>query len=330
MFQSRRTLKVLIIGGSSFIAGAFACRYGGNYHTTLTYDSHPVADPKCRAVKINLRSEARLCELFAELRPDVVIHAAAMTDVAACEKDWERTYDLNVRATANILDLCHEIDARLIYLSSDMVFDGRQGNYEEQDPAYPLSRYGKSKLLAEELVCGSASSPHTVLRLAQVYGFGCTPHSRGFIGWLQESLAAGEAVKLFTDEYRSPVYLEDVIDLLDQAIPGNSPGVFNIAGPEKISRYDFGHRFAEALGYNPACITPVSLHSYTSGPPRPANLSMNISRMQRHFRILPAKIKTALRRMRQIQDHAISLEKPWDRKAIIEQPEGLAAQDMLG
>jgi len=301
MFLSTQSKHILLTGGSGFIGGAFTYRYAQKYRIGYTYFRNPVQIPKARAFRLNIESEVHMCQLFSEFRPNVVIHAAALSNVAECEKDWKKTYDVNVRATSDLMNLCREVGARVIYLSTDMVFAGTRGNYEETDDPFPGNRYGKSKRLAEEMVYAGAGSPNTVLRLSLVYGFGRPAGPRGFDGWLQEALVANRPVTMFTDELRSPVYIEDVISILDEVVEGDIAGLFHIGGRDKISRYDFGVRFAETLGYNPACVVPGSIRDYPERPARPANLTFNIARAQKRFKTTLAGVEDGLRRMREIQ-----------------------------
>jgi len=300
MFLTTQTKQVLVTGGSGFIGSAFIRRCAGKYKMRYTYFRHPIRHPKAWGNRLNLESEARMCELFSELRPNVIIHAAAMTNLAECEKDWQRTYDINVRATHQLLQLCNDFNTRMIYISTDFVFDGERGNYEETDDTFPITRYGKSKSMAEEIVYSGPGSANTVLRLSLVYGFGTEP-ARGFIGWLQDALVGNRPVTLFTDEFRTPVYVEDAIDVLNEVVDNQVPGIFHVGGREKISRYDFGMRFAKTLGYNPSCILPASIKDFQGRPPRPNNLSLNIARAQKRFKTILGGVDDGLRRMREIQ-----------------------------
>lgn len=301
MFLTTQTKQILVTGGSGFVAGAYIQKYSTKYKMRYTYFQNEVKFPKAWGCKLNLESEVRMCELFSELRPNVVIHAAAMTNVAECEKDWQKTYDVNVRATHDLNILCQEYGARIIYISTDMVFAGNRGNYEEQDETFPSTRYGKTKRMAEEIVYAGSSSANAVLRLSLVYGFGRPGGPRGFVGWLQDALAGNRPVRLFTDEMRSPVYIEDVVDALDEVVDRDISGIYHIGGRERISRYDFGLKFANTLGYNPACIIPASIHDYMDGPPRPKDLTLNIGRAQKKFKTILAGVDDGLRRMREIQ-----------------------------
>ena len=300
MFLTTKSKKILVIGGSGFIGRAFLQTYAPKYKTYFTYHKNEFKTANAWGWRLSLNSEIHMCHILSELRPDIVIHAAGLTSVKKCEQDWQWTYDINVRGTHDLVNLCRDINARIIYLSTDFVFDGNRGNYEETDDPFPQTRYGRSKLMAEEIVYGGSSSSNTVLRLSLVYGFG-TPQAPGMIGWLQDALIAGRPLHLFTDEIRTPVYIDDVLGILNEVVENTTPGIFHIGGREKINRYDFGLRFANTLGYNPNCIIPASIKDYHEKPPRPEDLSLNIGRAQKRFKTILAGVDDGLRRMREIQ-----------------------------
>ncbi len=300
MFLSTQTKQILVLGGSSFIGNAFIRKYASKYRIRFTYYNHPVQIPRSWGCRLNIQSEVRICELFSEIRPDLVIHCAGMTSTAKCEENWDRTYAINVKATHDLHTICQETNTRMIYLSTDFVFDGQRGGYEEVDDTFPSTRYGKSKRLAEDVIYHGPNSPNTILRLSLVYGFGKGP-SRGFIGWLTDSLAANRPVTLFTDEYRTPVYIEDVVDILDEVVEHEIQGLYHIGGREKISRYEFGKKFAETLGYNTSCILPASIKDFQGHPPRPPDLSLNTASARKRFKTVLSGVEDGLRRMRNIQ-----------------------------
>lgn len=298
MFMVSGGKRLLVIGGSSFIGHAYLKTYGSKYKVRYTYFRNQIRIPNAWGRKIDIRNEPRLCELFTEFRPDIVLHCAGMTSLKECEKDWQKTYDVNVRATGDIRSLCNEVGARLIYLSTDMVFDGERRMYEETDDTFPRSRYGKSKQMAEELVYGAGSTNNTVLRLSLVYGL-AYGQSRGFLGWMQDAMSTGKPLTLFTDEIRSPVFLEDLVEIIEEVISEDIAGLFHIGAPEPVDRYNFGLRFAQVFGYNPACIRAASINEYTEKPPRPRNLSLNTARAQKRFKTRLCDVEAGLRRMRE-------------------------------
>jgi dTDP-4-dehydrorhamnose reductase len=157
--------------------------------------------------------------------------------------------------------------------------------------------------MAEEIVLDATGGRNTVLRLSLVYGWGRKGGRRGFIGWLQDSLIEGRPVTLFIDEMRSPVYLEDVVDVMNECIEQNISGLYHIGGWESINRYDFGLRFAETMGYNPSCLVQASIKDFSGMPPRPRDLTLNTHRAQDTFQTILGGVDDGLRRMRQRFDH---------------------------
>jgi len=146
MFLANRP-TLLVTGGSGFIGSALVNSLRFSYPTHFTYHSNEIKFDGVFGHQLDLKEELRMDGVFSAVRPKVVIHTAAMTSAMECEKDWGRTYDVNVRAVSDLITHCRRFDAKFVLLSTDLVFEGRRGNYEELDDCFPVNRYGKSKHL---------------------------------------------------------------------------------------------------------------------------------------------------------------------------------------
>ena len=295
MFMVNRP-RLLITGGSGLIGSALVENLRTEYATYYTYNTNKMQFPRAFGRKLDLTDEMRMDGVMSDVRPEVLIHAAAMTSVVECERDWEKTYDTNVRATAELLTHCRRFGTRIVYLSTDLVFDGSVGNYEENDETFPVNRYGKSKKLAEELVLDAKYLRPLVLRISLVIGKGNTHHG-GMIGWLKDSLEKGQPVTLFVDEYRSMIYLPDLVRIIDEALRKQLEGVYHIAGHKRTSRYDFGVQFAEVFGYDSDLIQRGSLAD-CQGPNRPADVSLNTRKMEDAFETKTLGLRTSLEHLK--------------------------------
>lgn len=215
---------------------------------------------------------ARLEEIAADA--DAVIHAAAMPDFATCEQDPVRAQVVNVEATDLIASWCVRHRARLVFLSTDQVFDGRGTMYVEADAAHPLQTYGRTKLEAESRVLGSGAQA-VVARLALTYG--ASPSGdRSASESIVNRLRRGERIRLFTDEYRTPILAEDAARALAAlATIENPPPVVHVAGPQRVSRHDFGIAVASAFGLDASLIDAAQARELTLDPPRAPDLSMS-------------------------------------------------------
>lgn len=242
----------------------------------------PLFAPECQAIglgrrELDLTDFAAVLARFRADRPAAIIHCAAVAHPPVCQRDPAAAREMNVEVTRNLLRLAAELP--FFFYSSDLVFDGKRGNYLETDTPNPLSVYAETKVAAEELVL--ANPRHTVLRLS--LNFGKSPTGdRAFNEMLRNDLAAGKNLSLFTDEFRCPtaalVTARATWELLNQ----RAAGLFHLCGANALSRWDIANLLLPFWPDLPGKLKPDSVRSY-QGPPRPQNSSMNCEKVQRHL-----------------------------------------------
>lgn len=225
--------------------------------------------------QLDLTDVAAVRRRFRCERPRLVIHCAALTRSPACQADPELARKLNVDVTAHLAELAAEIP--LIFLSSDLVFDGRRGNYDESAAVHPLSVYGETKAEAERVVL--ANPKHTVIRTS--LNGGTSPvGNRAFNEELRCAWRAGRTLKLFTDEFRSPIPAAVTAHAIWELALQNHPGLYHLAGTEKLSRWQLGQLVAARWPDLQPRLEPASIKDYP-GAPRPADTSLNCAKVQR-------------------------------------------------
>jgi len=212
---------------------------------------------------------------FQQDKPQLVIHCAAVSSVAEAQANPDLARRVNVEATRLLAELAAEI--QFIFFSTDLVFDGRQGNYVETDVPNPLHFYGETKAAAEQLVLKNPG--HTVVRLSIVGGIS-RPGNRGFNEQLRQAWQAGRMMKLFTDEFRSPLPAVEAARAIWELAEKNCRGLFHVAGAEKLSRWQIGQLLAGRSPELKATIEPASARDFP-GPPRALDTSLNIAKVQK-------------------------------------------------
>ncbi|HOE27950.1 MAG TPA: SDR family oxidoreductase [bacterium] len=266
--------RILITGASGFLGWNLARSLSGTCELWGTFASHPVDIPGCLMERLDLEGAGDLTALVRRVRPAAVLHAAALVDVDLCEREPARARRLNVEAVGRIAEAAAEIGARLVYFSSDMVFDGTKGMYTEEDEPSPISVYGETKLEGERLALRTASS-NVVARLSLMYGAGPAPHS-SFLGWMRGRLEKGETVNLFTDQYRTPLYVRDACRAIGRILARpEARGVYHLAGPERMNRYELGRLAAAVFGFPERLLNPVRMDEMQGLMPRPKDNSMD-------------------------------------------------------
>ncbi len=219
--------------------------------------------------------------LFEQDDPDLVIHCAALTRTVACEQNPALARVLNVDVTALLADLA--IDKAFVFFSTDLVFDGRQGEYDEDDRPHPLNVYAETKLAAEQKVL--ANPQHTVIRTS-LNGGTSTTGDRGFNEQLRQAWQKGRTLRLFTDEFRCPIPAVVTAQAIWALVAASQPGVYHLAGSERLSRWQIGRLLAARWPQFKLQIQPASLHDY-QGPKRAPDTSLNCAKVQR---ILPFRL----------------------------------------
>ncbi len=211
---------------------------------------------------------------FAAQPPTLVLHCAGLTRGAACQANPVLATELNVRATQHLCALAENIP--LVFFSTDLVFDGRQGNYVESDTARPLSVYAETKLAAERRVLENPR--HTVVRLALNTGTSPTG-DRSFTEQMRQEWERGAILNLFTDEFRCPIPAVVTAQAVWELTRLNLPGLYHLAGSERLSRWEIGQLLARRWPQRRARMKPASIQDYP-GPPRPPDTSLNCAKIQ--------------------------------------------------
>ena len=226
--------------------------------------------------RLDLTDGSSLAQAVREFRPDLVYLPAALTTPSLCQADPEAARAVNTEPARLLTALGRELGFRLVFISSDLVFDGRQGDYREDDPVGPLSVYGRTKVEAEEAVLDGIvqGADCLVVRTSLILGrdrFGPT----GNLAWMKGLLDRGERVLLFTDEFRNPSAASDLARALRLLAREGAPGLYHLAGPERLSRFELGRIICRSLGWPESSLRKTRLAELDLDPPRPPDVSLN-------------------------------------------------------
>ena len=221
-------------------------------------------------IDLDITDETAVAQIITEQNPDVVINTAAMTNVDLCEKKKTECNDLNVNAVQYLADACDKIDAHLIHISTDFIFDGEDGPYKEEDEPNPLSYYGLSKLKSEHLLQSHAVK-WTILRTIIVFGVGENLSKGNIVLWAKGALENGEPLNIIDDQYRAPTLAEDLADACILAATKKAYGIFNASGKDIMSIYEIVARIAKHYGNTTENLNKIStatLNQTAGRPPR--------------------------------------------------------------
>ena len=260
-------MRVLIVGASGFIGQYLVRRLNAipDYAIVGTFWSRSPQDDLIAWRRVELTGSAALEQVFQMAQPDVVVHLAAMADVGTAERNPQLATAVNVTATSTIAHLCQLHGARLVFVSTEYVFDGRRGYYREDEPPNPTTHYGLTKYQAEQEVAKLASS-WSVLRTSIVYGWPA-PGKRNFVPGLVQRLSSGETYQGPTDVYRTPVYVEHLTAAIARLVEEDFPGIHHVAGSDWVSMYQFASAVAEVFHLDPQLVVLAASPSERSQLP---------------------------------------------------------------
>jgi dTDP-4-dehydrorhamnose reductase len=267
-------MKRLFVTGASGFLGWNVCRAaaaGAGWNVHGAYLSHPLTIDAVTLIRLDLQDPLAVQGALEKIRPDAVVHCAAMPDPNICEQRPGDSYNVNVQASIALAAACGRKGISLVYTSTDLVFDGEHAPYRETDPQGPLSVYGRHKAVAEkgmrEAYCGV-----TICRTPVMFG-DPGPCSKSFIQPQIAALRQGKQVKYFCDEVRTPVSGKTAAQGLLMGIehPGET---LHLGGPQCISRYEFGLLLCAAIGAPASLAVPVPLTQNTAPAPRPRDVSL--------------------------------------------------------
>jgi dTDP-4-dehydrorhamnose reductase len=232
-----------------------------------------------RLISVPLEKPVVLRQRFLEAKPDMVLHAAALAKVEDCRQNPWLADQVNAIAPCTLAELCAN-HCRFVHVSTDMVFRGDQAPYREDDPRSPLSEYGRSKARAENELARLPDA--CIARTSLLFGpsLGDAP---SFFDQLLRTLNDSRRFAMFTDEFRTPLSLPAAARGLLDLATSEQTGVWNVGGPERVSRYEFGQRLVRHLGLSGELIRPMSRLESPAIEPRPADLSLDSSKFRKAF-----------------------------------------------
>ena len=270
--------KILIIGGTSLVGSTFLKYAPKNSELFVTEHELSFTESNITSKKIDLlKDKNKISEYIREINPAVVIHTVAFSSVDFCETNQKSADLLHVEITKDITETCNEINSKLIFFSTDAVFDGRKNQkYSEDETPKPLSYYGKTKLNAEKIVL-TGNDRNVVLRTTVIYGH--QKRSR-FTEWVLENLKNQQPVTAFTDQYNTPTLVDDLSKAIVKIIELDLSGLFHASGKTCINRYDFALKLAEKFHLDKELVLPTLTSEKNQTAPRPKNGCLDSTKLE--------------------------------------------------
>jgi dTDP-4-dehydrorhamnose reductase len=290
-------LKLLVTGASGLFGSKLAeAALASNVevYSGFSKDVVPFGFP----VKFDVSDKSQVEAAFETAKPDVVVHAASLTDVDKCELNQPLAWTINVEGTKNVAEATAKCGAFLVYISTDYVFSGEKGCYKEDAAPNPINYYGLTKLKAEETA--KEFVPDCCIARASVI-YGATPAAGkiNFALWLINKLQSGERVRIVTDQWNSPTLNTSLANMTLEVVVRRLSGVFHLCGASRVSRYEFASKIAETFGLDVGLIEQVDSSTFKLPAKRPMDSSLNTSKANTLLKAKPLQLAEALAILKQ-------------------------------
>ena len=283
--------KTLIIGGSGLVGRALIEKSEDMGKVYATYYSTKISFEGIDIFQLDVRDAKRIDQLFKEIQPDIVLDVAAKRNTRYCEKNPDEAYKVNVDGTKNIAKACKNMNAKLVFISSDQVFDGVKGKYAEQDKVNSLNTYGRQKVMAEKIIQDNLDN-WLILRASHIYGWAL--EGDDFVSWVVRNLKSGNEIQVSYDEFVTPIHVKNFVDILIKLLGKEEKGIYHVGEGECLSKHEFAKKIKRILQFNEAIIKPISSDALSQNVIRPKNNCMDLGKIRSELDISKYSIKNGL------------------------------------
>ncbi len=226
---------------------------------------------------VNITDKSEVTKVLKAIKPDFIIHGAAMTNVDLCEVEQKKCDVVNVKATSYFVDFCKKNNSHFIFISTDFIFDGKQGFYSETDRANPVNYYGLSKLQSENYIQKKLIN-FTILRTILVFGKPENSTKSNIVLWIKDSLENNKKITIITDQYRMPTYSKSLAKACLLSVKKRAKGIFHISSNKLLSIYEIALQIATVFKLNPDLIVPITTKELKQKAKRPKKTGFNLKK----------------------------------------------------
>jgi dTDP-4-dehydrorhamnose reductase len=283
--------RILILGSNGLVGISLVKKLSKKYHVFTTYHAKKTSK---NDIKINLLEEKTLENAFLIAKPDIVVNLCNIyKNLDYCEKNKKIVMDINGKALKIISKISNKYNSFLIGFSSDFVFDGKTGNYKEDDQVSPINYYGKTKAIGEKNIQENAND-YCIIRTSMIYGENKLRDT--LADMILNKVRLGEELKLINDQFMTPTHLENFTKMLTEIIEIKYKGIIHLAGPERMSRYDFAKKLVSLSNFKNASLIPVSYNEFDFSKKMPKDSSLNTQKASSLLHNTPEKVENSLKK----------------------------------
>lgn len=296
--------KILFTGAKGLLGNYFLKNISDEYFVFATYLSNKKDEQKkdnVKYIELDITSKSGVRNVMVTYNPDIVIHAASMGNVDYCELNKKEAWKTNVKGTINIVEESKKINASVVYISSNAIFNGINPPFSEKSKPSPLDYYGKTKLEAENEIKNRYDN-YSIVRLMTMYGWNNKHERLNPASWIFNELKNNKKTMIVNDIYNNYLYANDAANILWKILlksnRNNRRSIYNVSGPECITRFEFAKRLSKVFSLDGSLLVPVSSDYFPNLAPRPKNTCFDIEKIKNELGANPVGVLKGLKLMK--------------------------------
>ena len=290
--------RILITGANGLLGQALVRRLSQNREfdvlATARDDAPRFDGGSCGYAPLDVTQPDAVENVFEDFAPNVVINCAAMSNVAECDENRNEAWAVNARAVKRLAKHCHETRARLVQVSSDFVFNGKRGPYDEDARPDPVNYYGRAKLAGENAVREAGRSNWAIVRTVLLYGTGQGLSRSNVVLWMIDELSQGHQLHIVDDQYRTPTHVDDLATGIKRLVDREKTGIYHISGRDLVSIYELACAVARVFDLDASLIEPVSSDFFEDDVDRPPHTGFIVDRAEAELDYDPRSLQDGL------------------------------------
>ena len=285
--------RILITGASGQLGNAVLNEFQ-EYEILAVDLIHPEIQSQSIEFKsLDITKKDEVKSVIQSFKPEIILNLAAMTDVDSCEENPALAEEINSNCLNSFLD---EFQGTFVQISTDYVFNGEAGPYDETDQTDPINNYGRTKLNSEKLV-RAYSNQWVILRTNVVYDY-IQSTKASFVKWVVDSLSNGKSINVVNDQWNNPTWTVSLAKILHQALNKNMTGLFHFGGADQVNRYQFAGMIAEVFNLDNSLINPISTSELKQIAPRPLNCGLKTQLIESKLGVKPISLLECLTKIK--------------------------------
>lgn len=294
--------RVLITGANGLLGQALTRRLSESAeYAVLATARDPglrVEDATCAYTPLDVTAPEEVKATVQEFGPDVVVNCAARSDVSTCEEHRNEAWATNARAVKRLARHCQEERARLVQISTDFVFDGTRGPYDESARPDPVNYYGRTKLAGENHTREAGRTKWTVVRTVLLYGTGTDLSRQNVVLWMVDRLRRKEPLHVVDDQWRTPTFVPDLVEGIETILQRGKTGLYHLSGPDMVSIHELALQVADVFDLDDTLVHPVSSDYFDDAVERPPRTGFKLDKARSELDYDPHSLRDGLQALR--------------------------------